>query len=219
MHHRLAASDVQETYHLPLLTPDSPEPSHHLHNTQSQPYVVLKPETFFQPSGPPVSFARKHPTALPVSPRDSLHARHQSSDLASRSQSHPFTSSTAYDAYAQRLQPLDETPRRHSPLVSVQDPVYGIHRFDPEWHAQESNYNSQAGPSRRSSGNVGFMPNGDSRLANGPPPGRAPQAAVSDKGKVRKKQGPSVKRTEVGMACQFCRRRYVKLDSSLLSIA
>lgn len=203
--------DVEEGYQLPLLTPGSAQPSTHSSIARAQPYV-LRPETFLQPPSRPVSFARGRPSAGPKVTGGNLRA-FLPSDLLPRSHPQPFTSSAAYNAYARSLQPLGETPRPYTHLVSVPIPIYGNHHQDV--FQQDSGYNSQAGPSRRDSENPAFRPNGGSHGVSSPSRNGTNSTSTSEKTKVRKKQGPSVKRTEVGMACQFCRRRSVESRSSL----
>jgi hypothetical protein len=207
-----ATYDVEEGYHLPLLTPGSAQPSNHL--SIVRPPYVLRPETFFQPPSRPVSFARGRPSTVPKVTDGNLGAFLPSIQLP-HSHPHPFTSSAAYNAYARSLRPPAETPRQYTHLVSVPIAGYGSHHQDVFQQERELRYNSQAGPSRRGSENPAFRSNGNSHRVSSPSRIGTTSTSTLEKAKVRKKQGPSVKRTEVGMACQFCRRRSVESRSSL----
>jgi hypothetical protein len=196
----LTSYDAEENYQLPLLTPSSSLPSNHT-MSRTQPLVLL-PESFLHPPTRPVSFARGRPATVPKMTSGNLFGPYPSESMP-RSNPHPFTSSTAYNAYARSLQPLGPSPRQQTHLVTAPDHSYGMQR-------QESGYGMQAGPSRL--GENALSRSGDPRVVATPSRDRTASTSTAEKPKFRKKQGPSVKRTEVGMACQFCRRRSVALE-------
>lgn len=190
--------DTEESYQLPLLTPGSSLLGNHT-IARTQPFV-LSPQAFLYPPTRPVSFARGRPATVPKVASGNMCGLYPS-EFMPRSNPHPFTSSTAYNAYARSLQPLEPSPSQPTHLVTAPNRAYGFPR------QQGMEYAQQAGPSRL--GENTLSPSGDSHMVASPARERTASTSAAEKTKARKKQGPSVKRTEVGMACQFCRRRSV----------
>ncbi|KAJ9105067.1 hypothetical protein QFC19_003699 [Naganishia cerealis] len=198
---------------LPLFTPAIPRPGPQMIYNQQDIDFHTDPVFPHHPLGTRVSFTRANSTPTDSSFREELssNARQVTSPNSKRNL---FTSAAVYGAY---LRSRDLAPSPHRPstqpaedLVRYRHSIHGMHYLDPPSPLRVIDSSPSAGPSgRRASYHYAWQQENAPAYAKIPAISRTYYSSTPQKGKVRRKQGPSVKKTEVGMACSFCRRRQV----------
>lgn len=203
---------MQEGQLLPLLTPhNGPVAAEFRHNLR---ILYSPPPEAAQAIAPPISFARAQRDSFMAERTEVSHPYQQSSPF--RSQTHPFTSASEYNP-THALRPLSPPLQPYDQIGEARVPVQRLQAFTPTQQGDQRDHQPTAGPGRRWSDHVGFAPSRRRNVHDWRVPSQTSEtqseapATSSPKGRVRKKQGPSVKRTEIGMACEFCRRRSVAI--------
>ena len=199
--------ETQEGQLLPLLTPHNgpvaAELQHNLRILHSPPLEAA------QVIAPPISFARAQPDSFMAERTEVSQPYQQSSPF--RSQTHPLTSASEHDP-THALHPLSPPLQPYDQAGDARISLQRLQTYTTTQQGYQRDHRPIAGPSRRWSDHAGLAPSprGNSRdwIVPFETQSRA-SVTSSPKGRVRKKQGPSVKRTEIGMACEFCRRRSV----------
>ena len=198
---------------LPVLTPRSnlynAEP-HGQHNLQM---LVSPPLEASQAIVPPISYARAQLNTATAEEAETYSLPNEQHGHF-RSRTHPFTSASEYNV-SHALQPLSPPIQPYDQLGDTRVLLPPTQAYLTTQSGGERGQLPHAPSSRRWSDQADFAPprSGQPRGWKAPSPtidipsGTSAQSTA--KGKARKKQGPSVKRTEVGMACEFCRRRLV----------
>jgi peptide methionine sulfoxide reductase MsrB len=178
------------------------------------------PEYTRHPLGLPVSFARSYSTptesSFPAEASDSLQ------QFASpHSKRNLFNSAAIYNSWIGSLHSTPSHHRRHSQqlehrpvdLLPYRRPAYDRHPANQDHLGHVVDYGPSTSASARRASYHYSLHREDAPAYEDNAPARHHHSVTPQKGKVRRKQGPSVKKTEVGMACQFCRRRQVSVPS------
>ncbi|KAJ9107719.1 hypothetical protein QFC21_001179 [Naganishia friedmannii] len=189
---------------LPLLTPAMPRAEQTMRYDQQHRPSRSDPEFTRQPLGPPVSFARSYST-----PTDSSFPAEASGSLrqfaSPTSKRNLFNSAAVYNSWIGSLHPTPMHHRRYSQqlnhrvgdLLPYRRPVHDRHlveQQEPLGHVVDYGPSSSAS-GRRSSYHQTMQRENVPRYADSPPP-RTYHTTTPQKVKVRRKQGPSVKKTE-----------------------